>query len=257
MKTKVKSVVDEIVDVLKNWNGIRAVILQHFAEKDIYDPNFSITLDVFRDEEVPNREEREKAFPEARYFESSRVRFKDRFMMNDLPVRISYKDCSRVDAVLDAIGTEDWLSMERGTYLFHRIATGTLLWSRDDWMKGVLVKLDTLPDVFWTSWLESCQRHIDHYLGDMTAAALKEDELYFRFSLSGFLKSAGELLFAVNKVFEPGPRDYSATLVLLENLPEGFEANWTNLLRDDGELPADRKGEVATLLAKSLFSLRP
>lgn len=257
MKTKVKNVVDEIVEVLKNWKGIRAIVLQHFAEKDIYDPNFSITLDVFRDAEVPNRDERKEAFAEARYFESSRVKIKDRFMIKDLPVRISYKDCFRVDAVLDAIGTEEWLSMERGTYLFHRIATGTLLWARDNWMNEVLGKLDTLPEVFWTSWMESCYRHIDHFLGDMAAAALKEDALYFRFSLSGFLKAAGEILFAVNRVFEPGPRDYSATLDLLENLPAGFNANWTSLLRDDGELRPDRKREVAILLAKSLFSLRP
>ena len=257
MKAKVKNTVDSIVGVLGNWKGIRAVVLQHFAEKDIYDPNFSITLDVFRDAEIPGRDEREAAFADSRYFESSHTKTKDRFMMDDLPVRISYKDSARVDAVIDAVGSGDWLSMERGTYLFHRIATGSVVWSRDKWMDGVLGKLDTLPDSFWTTWLESCHSRIDHFLGDMGAAALKDDALYFRFSLSGFLKASGELLFAVNKVFEPGPRDYSATLALLENLPDGFEANWASLLRDDSELQPERKREVAQVLAKSLFPLRP
>ena len=257
MKAKVKNAVDGIVDVLKGWDGVRAVVLQHFVEKDVYDPNFSITLDVFRDAPLPDRETRASAFADARYFESSRMKTKDRFMMGELPVRISYKDTDRVDAVLDAVGGEEWLSMERGTYLFHRIATGTLAWSRDDWMTGVLAKLDILPDSFWTAWSESCHRRIDHYLSDMAAAAMKDDALYFQLSLSGFLRAAGELLFAVNKVFEPGPRDYTATLALLEDVPEGFEANWASLLRDDGELQPDRKREVAGLLAKGLFSLNP
>ncbi len=257
MKTKVKNVVATIVAELKKWDGVQAVVLQHFAEKDIYDPNFSITLDVFRDGSIPGREEREEMFPEAMYFDSSRVKMKDRFMLEDLPVRISYKDCHRVDAVLAETGGENWLSMERGTYLFHRIATGTEVFSRSDWFKGVLVKLDSLPESFWTTWMDSCQRRIDHFLSDLGAAAMKEDPLYFRLSLSSFLKVTAELLFAVNHVFEPGPRDYTASLALLETLPAGFVANWGSLLREDSELPADRKREVAELLARSLFSLRP
>ena len=86
---------------------------------------------------------------------------------------------------------------------------------------------------------------------------MKEDDLYFRLSLSRFLRSVTELLFAVNHVFEPGPRDYTASLGLLENLPAGFDANWGSLLREDSELPPDRKRELAELLARGVFSLRP
>ena len=118
MKTKVKKNVDTIVEVLKDWEGVQAIVLQHFAEKDIYDPNFSITLDVFRDGSIPGNEQRQAAFPEARYFDTSRMKMKDRFMMNDLPVRISYKDTVRVDAVLATVDEDTWLTMERGTYLF-------------------------------------------------------------------------------------------------------------------------------------------
>jgi hypothetical protein len=66
-----------------------------------------------------------------------------------------------------------------------------------------------------------------------------------------------ELLFAINHVFEPGPRDFTASLALLETLPAGFDANWESLLREDRELPEDRKREIAELLARSVFSLRP
>lgn len=257
MKTRVRNVVDTIVGVLKEWDGVQAVVLQHFAEKDIYDPNFSVTLDVFRNGEIPDRDERQAAFGDSMYFDSSRVKLKDRFMLEDLPVRISYKDCSRVDAVLAETTGDRWLSMERGTYLFHRIATGSDVFSRGDWLKEINRKLDALSDSFWTTWVESCQRRIDHFLSDMGAASMKEDPLYFRLSLSSFLKVVAELLFAVNHVFEPGPRDYTGSLVLLETLPAGFEANWGSLLREDSELPADRKREVAELLARSVFSLRP
>ena len=257
MKVKVKKVVDEIVGVLKDWDGVQAVVLQHFVEKDIYDPNFSITLDVFRDSDIPGRELRETSFPGAQYFESSRVKMKDRFMMGDLPIRISYKNTERVDTVLAATDGESWLLKERGTYLFHRIATGSVVWTRGEWIKGVLEKLDNLPDSFWVVWTESCHRRIDHFLSDLGAASLKDDSLYFNLSLSGFMKSVIEVLFAVNHVFEPGPRDFTASLALLETLPEGFKANWASLLRDDAELPADRKREIAELLARGVFALTP
>ncbi len=257
MKVKVRKVVDKIVEVLNKWDGVQAVVLQHFVEKDIYDPNFSITLDVFRDGDIPDRDIRANAFPGALYFESSRVKNKDRFILDDLPVRISYKNTERVDAVLAATGGDSWLSKERGTYLFHRIATGSLVWSRGEWINGILNKLDNLPDSFWTQWVESCHRRIDHFLSDLGAASFKEDALYFNLSLSGFMKSVIEVLFAVNHVFEPGPRDFTASLALLETLPEGFQANWGSLLRDDAELPSDRKREIAELLARGVFALNP
>jgi hypothetical protein len=257
MKAKVRKVVDEIAEVLKKWDGVQAVVLQHFVEKDIYDPNFSITLDVFKDGEIPGIESRETSFTRAMYFESSREKNKDRFILEDLPVRISYKDCLRVDAVLDAIEGDSWLLKERGTYLFHRIATGTVVWSRGEWLNSVLKKLDNLPDSFWLQWIDSCHRRIDHYLGDLGAASFKEDVFYFNLSLSGFMKTTAEVLFAVNHVFEPGPRDYTASLDLLETLPEGFKANWGSLLRNDAELPPDRKREIAEILAKGVFSLNP
>jgi hypothetical protein len=257
MKAKVKKVVDQIVEILKEWNGVEAVVLQHFAEKDIYDPNFSVTLDVFRKGEIPDKDKRQVHFKDADFFESSSTSVKDRFMLGDLPVRISYKDTVRVDAVLNAIEGNSWMSMERGTYLFHRIATGTVVWTRGDWIKAVLSKLDSLPEDFWSTWIDSCNHRIDHFLGDIGASSIKEDELYFRLSLSGFLKAVAECLFAVNQVFEPGPRDYSAAIGLLENLPDGFKANWGSLLREDGELPMDRKREIASLLARSVFALQP
>ena len=257
MKVKVRKVVDKIVEVLNKWDGVQAVVLQHFVEKDIYDPNFSITLDVFRDGDIPDRDIRGNAFPGALYFESSRVKNKDRFILDDLPVRISYKNTERVDAVLAATAGDSWLSKERGTYLFHRIATGSLVWSQGEWFSGILNKLDNLPDSFWSQWVESCHRRIDHFLSDLGAASFKEDALYFNLSLSGFMKSVIEVLFAVNHVFEPGPRDFTASLDLLETLPEGFQANWGSLLRDDAELPSDRKREIAELLARGVFALNP
>ena len=258
MKNKVKRVVEEITEVLKGWENVECVVLQHFAEKEIFDPNFSITLDVFRTAEIPDMNEREKAFSVLNgfeFFESSRVGNKDRFIKEELPVRISYKDTFRVDAVLSAVNGDAWLSMERGTYLFHRIATGTVVFSRSRWMEGVLEKLDNLPDSFWHTWLDSCERRIDHYLGDLGAAAMKDDPLYFRLSLSGFLSVAVEALFAINHVFETGPRDFTAMLALLEILPEGFWANWNSLLREDSELPAERKWKIAELVARGIFSL--
>ena len=257
MKNKVKKIVDHIADILIKWKDVRAVVLQHFAEKDVYDPNFSITFDVFCDGSIPASKERSGLFVGSEYFESSKINNKDRFIFEELPVRISYKPCEGVENVFEAVKTDRWLSIEGGTYLFHRIATGTLLWSRDEWIKNILIKLDKLPESFWQQWIESCKRRIDHYLEDLGAATIKDDALYFQLSLAGFLQSTARFLFAVNHVFEPGPRDYTASLVLLENLPEGFEANWSSILRNDAELPAFRKHEIAEILTRSILNLSP
>jgi len=255
MEVKVQKVVDDIVGIIKFWDGVQTVILQHFAEKDIYDPNFSITLDVFRDSKIPDRNERAAVFPDIRYFETSSSKEKDRFLIEDLPVRISYKDTSRVESVLGSTYDDRWLSRERGTYLFHRISTGTVVWSRTDWIDKILKKLDNLPDAFWSTWIDSCHRRIDHFLGDLGAAVMKNDLLYFRLSLSGFLRVIVEALFAVNHMFESGPRVFTASLGLMETLPEGFEASWGSLLREDESLPPYRKKEIADILARGIFAL--
>lgn len=255
MKNRVKNIVNEIVLILRTWNNVKAVVLQHFVERDVYDPNFSISLDVFRDGDIPDRKERNKLFTNAEYFETSFREGKDRFMWKELPVRISYKDCHRVDAVLNEVYGKKWLSMERGTYLFHRIATGAIEWCQGDWMHNVLAKLDNLPDTFWSTWIESCNNRIDHLIGDMGSAVINEDNLYFNLSLSAFLRTFVEFLCAINHVFKPGIRDYSGTLALLELRPDGFEAQWESLLRDDPDLPPERKQELAALLSRAAFAL--
>ncbi len=256
MKTKVSHNVSEIAEVISTWSGVRAVILQHFVERDVYDPNFSITMDVFLDGSIPDDDERVRLFPDAQYYESSHTGAKDRFVLNDMPVRISYKDCHRVEEILDSLNSDKWLSMEQGTYFFHRLATGTVVWTRDEWIADVRQTLDSLPESFWTVWIESCHSKIDHYFGDLAASSFKADALYFHLSMAGFLKSVAELLFALNHVFLPGPRDLTASLFLLDILPEGFEASWASLLREDPELPFERKREIAELLASGVFALK-
>lgn len=255
MKVRVIQNVNKIVSTISTWSGVRAIVLQHFAERDIYDPNFSVTLDVYQDGDIPDKDERPGLFPEAQFFESSRLTPKDRFILQDMPIRISYKSCRQIDEIIQALDSEKWLSMESGTYLFYRMATGVITWARDDWMEKVVHKLDQLPDSFWKFMIDSCQRRIDHYLGDLGASSMKDDILYFNLSLSGYLQSVVKLLFAVNHTFESGPRDYTAALSLLEIMPDGFEANWLCLLREDDYLPQERKREIAELLTKSIYSL--
>lgn len=256
MKAKVSQSVLDIVDSINKWSGIRAIVLQYFAEKDIYDPNFSITMDVYNDGEIPDSQERLGVFSGAQFFETSHLDDKDRFLLNEMPIRLSYKKCEQVDAIIAALKGDKWLSIEKGTYLFYRIATGTVEWFRDGWINEVREKIDNLPDTFWSLWVETCRHRVDHLLGNMAASALKNDALYFQLSLGDYLRSVARMLFAINHVFEPGPRDYTASLDLLEIRPEGFEARWASLLREDTELPPERKREVADILARSLFVLK-
>ena len=63
MKTKVTHNISEIVDVVNTWSGVRVIIVQQFVEKEIHDPNFSISLDVFCDGSIPDSDERPSCFP--------------------------------------------------------------------------------------------------------------------------------------------------------------------------------------------------
>ena len=151
--------------------------------------------------------------------------------------------------------TDKWLLIEHSTYLFHRLAMGTVVWTRDEWIQGVRKTITTLPESFWAVLMESLSNRIDHYCSDLTASAFNEDALYFQLSMAGFLNAVAEFIFALNHVFLPAPRDLTASLQLLDLLPEGFEANWASLLRMDPELPFKRKQAIAKLLATGVFAL--
>ena len=255
MRRKVSEIVQKVIRMINVWEDVSVVTLMSFAEHEVDHPNFSISLDVYYRGKIMDMEKRAELFREIQFIESSELNFRDRFIMDSLPVRVSYKSVSRIEALIESVKGEGWLSIERGTYVFYRLCTGSIEFFRDDWIQNIRTHLDDLSVSFWRFWLESCKTRLSHLLGDMNAAVMNGDEHYFRQSLGNFMSVTAQAIFALNRTFEPGPRDVSAELDLMEEYPDGFWANWKSLLREDKLLTAERKCHIADIVFRSLLRM--
>ncbi len=258
MQRKVEKLSEQLAQAVHGWDAATAVSLADTADVDVYDPYFSLALDVYCRGEIPPQEERGAAFRElgAVAFESSRTNRKDRFLLEELPVRVEYKQTAHIDAVITDACTPEWLFKEKGTYMFYRLQKGHILRDEEGWLAGRSEQVQGLPDSFWRILRQTSQTRMEHYLSDLGAAVFRQDQLYFLVSLSGFMRGVCKTLFALNRAFEPSPRMFTAQVSRLDLLPPGFQANYNSLLRSDTELDNDRKWELANLLAKSIVDMQ-
>ncbi len=251
MQRKVANVSEYLSERLFTWEQVDCIARADTLDVDVYDPYFYISLDVYYRGEIPDVEERMGFFSEAGAFESSSVASKDRFLIDNLPIRVEYKDMSRVDQILARTDENMWVFRQTGTYMFYRLETAEVLKKRSDWIDQVREKLDQLPELFWKRLANAGRATMEHYLSDLTAAVMREDELFYLISAAGFLKSFLSLLFVVNRKFEPSGRMLCERVWNLPELPENFKGRFSSFLRQDPEFPPSRKRELAELLAKS------
>ncbi|MCK5153642.1 MAG: hypothetical protein KAQ93_04725 [Spirochaetales bacterium] len=255
MKRKVERISATIVEILKTIPGVDSILLNESAETDIVNSYFFLSMDVYCKGSFPDVKERQKLFNEAGAFESSHVNVKDRFFIEDLPVRIEYKEKGRIDTIVNDNEGNLWAFHDNGTYMFYRLQTGRVMYKSSDWIDTVRKKILDLPESFWGVLRESSMRSMEHYLVDLSSAALNSDNLFYIVSLSGYLKYLCSFLFVINRKFEPSRRRLADQVLELEILPENFLGRFDSLIREDPEFPPSRKREVAKLLTKSLIYL--
>lgn len=248
-------VIDSVREVLEGWRDVETVSLLDFGE-DIYDPYFFLSLDVFYNEGLPEAEAREKAFAFADLFESNLGRGKDRLLIDEIPIRLEYKRVADVtETVNTALNTPSDLS-EPGTYLFHRLYASKTLIERSDWLLKLRGALEhDLPEEFWQFQRAGLQLKMEHYLSDLMAAVVMDDQLFYLVSASGFIRSLCSVLFAINRRFEPSGRFLGKVTAELPVLPESFGGLFDTFLRDDATISRERRKEVAELLARGVISL--
>ncbi len=256
MKRKVERISNSIVERFKAVESIEAITLHISAESDIHDPYFFMSLDVYYNGALPESRERQLLFEDAGGFETSSYCKKDRFFMEDLPVRIEYKHTKRVEHLLHNLEDNLWAFRQTGTYMFFRIQQGHVLFSRGEWLEGIRDELTRLPEGFWEALRESFYSAAEHYLTDLKSAVVRGDDLFYHISLTGFVKSMCSMLFAVNRRFEPSGRLLFEQTLGLKVLPENFKGRFYSILRDDPEFNHSRKQEIAELLTRSVVNLR-
>lgn len=255
MKKKVERIASELASRLQKWQNIEAITLADSADNEVYDPYFFLSLDVYYNGAVPVPEERKKLFPDAAAFESSNINEKDRFLIDDFPVRIEYKDKDLVENVLSR--GIDYLRMfrRRGTYGLYRLEKGHILVQNGSWITDVRGRLKEIPHEFWELLLESFQATMEHYLGDLVAAEMRNDNYFFLISSAGFIRSLCSCLFILNKQFEPSGRKSAEMVRSLSRVPENFRGRFDSFLRQDAEFTPAKKRELAELLARSVISM--
>ncbi len=255
MKRKVERLSKDIVDRLQSIESIEAITLHESAESDIHDPYFFLSLDVYYRGALPSPGQRASFFEDAGGFETSSYSQKDRFFLEDLPIRIEYKHTSRVEHLLQNVEDNLWAFRQTGTYMFYRLQAGKVLYTRGDWLDKTRKQLEKLSDQFWLALRESFFSAAEHYLTDIKSAVVRKDDLFYLLSLSGFIKSFCSMLFTVNHRFEPSGRRLFQQTLELPILPENFKGRFYSILREDPEFPPERKQEIAELMTRSVINL--
>ena len=255
MKPRVESAVHEIVSVLKNWESVDTVTLVETGSEDIYDPYFFVSLDVYCSSEIPDADIRRAAFPDVVAFETLRLNRKDRFLLDDIPFRLEYKDIERFNRIIQGATGPEGAFRDSGTYMFYRLQHGRVLFQESEWLEEMRKDLDSFTDEFWEMLREAFQARMEHYLGDLNAAVVREDDLFYLISASGFVRSVCSVLFAINHRFEPSGRLLYEEAVSLPILPESFAGRFESLIRPTAALSPSRRAEIAELLAKSIVVL--
>jgi hypothetical protein len=250
---RVETAVTHIIAELKSWDEVEAVTLLTSGD-DIYDPYYFLSLDVYTTAPVRQGVDRSSAYGAVSAFESSVLTHKDRFMVGELPFRVEYKLVDRFSDLIAAAETGKPGLRNAGTYAFFRLLSAESLFARTGWLADLQSRLSNLPDGFWIALRKNLQDSAEHTYADLRAAAVRNDPLYFIVSAGRFVSTLSSLLFAVNRQFEPSPRQLQDALADLPILPDSFPANLENFI-DQNSLSMSQRAELAELMITAVISL--
>ena len=102
-----------LADQLAEVDGVQAVLLGEAADIEVFDPYFTIDLDVYTAGVPPSIEKREKLLPDLEAFETSPVAAMDRFLVKGLPASVHYIRSADVDRMLLRISEMAWVFQSR------------------------------------------------------------------------------------------------------------------------------------------------
>ncbi|MDR1625072.1 MAG: DUF4037 domain-containing protein [Spirochaetia bacterium] len=253
MKGKSKLIADKIATVVMGWPSVDSILMENLLSGDVYDPYYFLSLDVYYSDAIPPPEERREALLFGAAFETSRVKGKDRLIVDEVPVRIEYKATGRINDIIEK--NDPAFLRSAGTYVLYRIINADVCYDRSGWILKMRKKLGTMPQSFWDRVRDVFQSRMEHCLSDLGAASMRNDELFFHISIANFLQGVCSVLFAINRRFEPSFRLFSGQVKSLPTLPESFAALFDSLLRSNSDFSYSQKYKIAELLTKSTLNL--
>ncbi|MDR1147022.1 MAG: DUF4037 domain-containing protein [Spirochaetaceae bacterium] len=257
MNYKVKELTGRFSRLLSSWDCVECVSLNEAALPAAFDPYFALIIDVFCGAPIPEQFTREKQYGnDTGAFESSGN--KDRFLIGNIPVRLEFKFTKNIDDVV-SIAVEDnerlWMLKDMGTYGFYRLCNGDILFSRNGWIEKVRKQLCGLSDNFWTVMRQANQSKMEHFLSDLGAALIQDDNFFYLISESGFIKTACLTLFCINRRFEPSHRAYYKQVTEVPVKSDAFCAQLETFLRNENDITMERRYALAQLMARGIIML--
>jgi len=255
MRQKVENAGRILTEKLSSWTAVNAITLAEWANEDFLSPYFFMSIDVFYRGAVPSLETRMATFDNPPTFESTNSGFKDRFLYENLPVRIEYKSMDRIESLLENRTDPGYALRETGTYLFYRIQHNKVLFQKSPWLKDIQNRIGNLPDSYWHPLVLSCRAAMEHLMADLAAAVYAEDDFFYLRSQAGLVNTICSLLFLLNRQFEPSGRRMLKQLFALPELPENFRGRFECLIREDSDFDQERKKEIALLLCQNISSM--
>jgi len=255
MKRKVRQIAKSLAECLSRLEGVQVVLLGEAADIEVFDPYFTIDLDVYTTGAPPSFEARSALLPGMEAFETSPVAAVDRFLVEQLPASIHYIRSADVDRMLLRISEQSWVFHEPGTNALYRIERGEVLFARDGWLEEARAALAHVPGQFWWQARLRAFSLAERALADLGAAAHRQDSLFFLVSASRLVRCVASFLFAASRQFEPSDRMLSERIASLPALPDGFMGQLDNFMRPIGEVTMEARREIAEHIVRSLLPL--
>ena len=255
MKRKVHRIAGSLAERLSLLEGVQAVLLGEAADIEVFDPYFTIDIDVYVAGAPPSLEARRGLMPDMPAFETSPLSAVDRFLVEELPASVHYIRSADVDRMLLRITEQSWVFHEPGTNALYRIEHGECLFSRDGWLEEARSVLAHVPTQFWWQARLRAFSLAERALADLGAGAHRSDDLFFLVSAARLVRCVASFLFAAHRQFEPSDRMLSERIAALSKIPEGFMGMLDSFMRPIGEVTKDARREIAEHIVRSLMPL--
>ena len=253
MKRKVRRIAGKLAERLSHVDGVQAVLLGEAADIEVFDPYFTIDLDVYTAGAPPSIEARSTLLPGMDAFETSPVSAVDRFLLEELPASIHYIRSADVDRMLFRISEQTWVFHEPGTNALYRIERGEVLFQKGTWLEESRAALAHVPKQFWWQARLRTFSLAERALSDLGASAHRADTLFFLVSSSRLARCVASFLFALNRRFEPSDRMLAEQIATLPIRPDGFLGYLDNFIRPIGDLTMEAKREIAQHIVRGLI----
>ncbi|GAB6275854.1 MAG: hypothetical protein SAMD01599839_03940 [Rectinema sp.] len=256
MKRKSEEILSFLIDMISRWPGVDCICVDRRSQQDELDPHYALVFDVYYRRSVPAMDKRQDLFDNPGAFESAPGGMKDRFFLDEIPIRVEYKHLPGVQDLVEHPLRHIKLLKNAGTYPLYRLLNFPLVFSRSDWIERMRAELNNFPQEAWRGLFDSFSAKMEHYLSDFGAAAVSENQFFRLMSRAGFLRFAGASVFMFNHVFEPSHAEYESQLKTQPVLPANFASLWDSIAGERNDLSEFKKFELARLLAREIFELQ-